>query len=293
MSTYLRKPDWLKIKITGDASNFGVEHMLSELSLNTICREANCPNRMECYHKKTATFMILGKVCTRNCRFCNVVKGQSEQVDSNEPMNIAHAVKKLDLKHIVVTSVTRDDLPDGGAQHFADTITAIRSFNPGITIEVLIPDLKGDWESLHKIIVAKPDVINHNVETVPSLYNKVRPMAIYTRSVELLRQVKVADDGILTKSGMMVGLGETPAEVEQVMSDLRTVSCDILTIGQYLPPSLQHYPLVEYVHPKVFKFYEELGLKMGFSFIASAPLVRSSYQAGDVFEAKTSLYAAK
>lgn len=278
---YIKKPDWLKVKITGDSSNREVQNLLNRLSLNTVCKEANCPNKMECYQRKTATFMILGKVCTRNCTFCNVTKGETEFVDPNEPKNVAVAVNELKLRHVVITSVTRDDLPDGGSQHFADVITEVKSLNPRVTIEVLIPDFKGDNASLKKVVDAKPHVINHNVETVPALYYKIRPMAIYERSLDLLKEVKEIDPSILTKSGFMVGLGETEEEVLALLNDLRNSGCNLVTIGQYLAPSKEHTPVIEYVHPEVFKKYESAAKGMGFEHVASAPLVRSSYHADE------------
>lgn len=281
---YVKKPDWLKVKITGDAANNEVQNILNKLSLNTVCKEANCPNRMECFHNRTATFMILGKVCTRNCTFCNVTKGKTEYVDEGEPKNVAKAVKELNLKHVVVTSVTRDDLEDGGAQHFANVINEIRALNPFVTIEVLIPDFKGDISALKKVVKAKPNIINHNIETIPSLYPTVRPMAVYKRSIDLLKNVKDMDDTILTKSGIMVGLGETENEVIGVLWDLREVNCDILTIGQYIAPSSKHHPVIEYIHPDIFERYRLKGIEIGFRYVASSPLVRSSYHAGKVFE---------
>jgi lipoyl synthase len=278
---HIKKPDWLKVKITGDSSNREVQNILNKLSLNTVCKEANCPNKMECFQRKTATFMILGTVCTRNCTFCNVTKGETEIVDPQEPKNVAEAVKELNLRHVVVTSVTRDDLPDGGAQHFANVINEIRKLNPRVTIEVLIPDLKGNTVSLQKIISAKPHVINHNVETVSSLYKTVRPMAIYERSLELLKHVKELDNTIVTKSGIMVGLGETEEQVYKVLEDLKSVGCNLLTIGQYLAPSDKHTPVIEYVHPDIFKKYELRAIEMGFDHVASGPLVRSSYHADE------------
>jgi lipoic acid synthetase len=281
---FVRKPDWLKVKITGDSNNEVVQNILNELSLNTVCTEANCPNKMECFQRKTATFMILGRVCTRNCTFCNVTKGETESIDLNEPKNIAEAVKELKLRHVVITSVTRDDLDDGGAQYFVNVINEVRDLNPTVTIEVLIPDFKGDKASLEKIVIAKPHIINHNVETVPSLYSKVRPMAIYGRSLELLKRVKELDNSILTKSGIMVGLGEKEEEVFNIFEDLREIDCNLLTIGQYLAPSKNHHPVIEYVHPDVFKKYEIKAIEMGFDHVASSPLVRSSYHADKAFE---------
>ena len=276
-----RKPDWLKIKITGDAANHRVEHILSDLRLNTICHEGNCPNRMECFHRHTATFLILGKNCTRHCRFCNVTKAAPEPADVTEPARVAQAVKALGLRHVVVTSVTRDDLPDGGAAHFAAAVRAIREQSPGTTVELLIPDLKGDEAALRTVVQAGPDILGHNIETVPRLYAAVRPLADYRRSLAVLENVKKAAPGILTKSSLMAGLGETPDEVAAVLRDLRLAGCDILTVGQYLAPSRQHYPVAEYVPPAVFDRYRALGYSLGFRFVASAPLVRSSYHADE------------
>ncbi|WML37052.1 lipoyl synthase [Clostridium sp. OS1-26] len=281
---YERKPEWLRVRIRGGEMSEDVHEVLKKYSLNTVCTEANCPNRMECYNKRTATFMILGKNCTRNCTFCNVTKKEPEAVDVNEPVHVAKAVEKLNLKHAVITSVTRDDLEDGGSAHFAEVIKEIRKLNKGVTIEVLIPDFNGDEQALKNVVVAKPDVINHNVETAPSLYKKVRPMAIYKRSLELLANVKNIDNSILTKSGFMLGLGETEEDVIGILKDLRDVKCDIVTIGQYLAPSSKHHPIIEYVHPDIFKKYETIGLEMGFKHVASAPLVRSSYHAEEVFK---------
>lgn len=279
---YMKKPDWLKVKMKLGNTNNLVENTIEELELNTVCKEANCPNRMECFNSKTATFMILGSVCTRNCRFCNVTHGLPENVDENEPINVAKAVKKLGLRHVVVTSVTRDDLEDGGAEQFVKVIEEINKLAPEVTIEVLIPDLKGNRQALLKIINAKPKVINHNVETVPNLYPNVRPGAVYSRSLELLKRVKDEDSSILTKSGIMLGLGEKEEEVLALMKDLRKVDCDILTIGQYLAPSKEHHPIIEYIHPDTFKKYEEIGLSLGFKHVPSSPLTRSSYHAGDI-----------
>ena len=281
-----RKPEWLRRKIQVSHVSNEVYNVIDELSLNTVCEEANCPNRMECFNRSTATFMILGSVCTRNCTFCNVTKGEPETVDHEEPRKVAVAIEKLKLKHAVITSVTRDDLQDGGAGHFAEVVKEIRALNKKITIEVLIPDFKGDEVALGKVIDSKPDIINHNVETVPELYRNVRPMAIYERSLALLKKVKDRDNSILTKSGIMLGLGESEAAVIDVMKDLRAAGCDIITIGQYLAPSSKHHPVVEYVHPDIFEKYKQLGLELGFKNVVSAPLVRSSYHAGEVFASK-------
>ncbi|MHC6180620.1 lipoyl synthase [Clostridium sp. JNZ X4-2] len=279
-----RKPDWLKVKIRGGEISGEVKDILKKYSLNTVCREANCPNRMECFNNRTATFMILGKNCTRNCTFCNVTKARPEEVDEKEPFNVAQAVDKLQLKHTVITSVTRDDLEDGGASHFVRVIQEIKKLRKGVTIEVLIPDFKGDKMSLKKVVDAKPDVINHNVETAPGLYKEVRPMAVYERSLELLNRAKAMDSSILTKSGFMLGLGEKKEDIIQILKDLRKVNCDIVTIGQYLAPSLKHHPVVEYVHPGIFEEYRRIGLELGFKFVSSSPLVRSSYHAEEALK---------
>lgn len=280
----LSKPDWLKIRVRGSEHIAEVEEILKDLSLNTVCEEAACPNRMECFSRKTATFMILGKHCTRNCTFCNVEKSAPDIVDPEEPLHVARAVKKLGLRHVVITSVTRDDLPDGGAGHYAEVIKEVKSLNDGVIIEVLIPDFSGDTAALLKVVAGEPHIINHNVETVPRLYSSVRPMAVYERSIELLGNVKKVSKNIFTKSGIMVGLGESKEEVEKVFCDLRGVGCDFLTVGQYLAPSKKHHPVVEYIHPDVFEEYRQMGLKMGFRYVASGPFVRSSYHADQVFE---------
>ncbi len=277
-----RKPDWLRIDLNKGRSLNYVKEILSRFSLNTVCEEANCPNRMECFSKKTATFMILGSQCTRNCRFCNVTHGTPQPVDPEEPDKVAKAAAELELKHVVVTSVTRDDLPDGGARHFSRVIKAIKSLSSDTVVEVLIPDFRGSFAALETVVKAKPEVLNHNIETVPRLYPEVRPAAIYERSLELLSRVKSIDGSMLTKSGIMVGLGEKEEEVLRVFKDLRSAGCDFLTIGQYLAPSAGHYPVAEYISPEIFKMYKEKALSLGFSFVASAPLVRSSYNAAEM-----------
>ena len=281
-----RKPEWLRIDLNKGRSLDYVKEILERFSLNTVCEEANCPNRMECFSKKTATFMILGSQCSRNCRFCNVTHAEPQPVDSNEPLNVAKASVELGLKHVVITSVTRDDLPDGGAKHFSKVIKAIKTLKNDMVVEVLIPDLRGSYEALETIVKSKPEILNHNVETVPRLYPEVRPEALYGRSLELLKRVKAIDSNVLTKSGIMVGLGEKEEEVIVVFKDLRSVGCDFLTIGQYLAPSARHYPVVDYVTPDTFKKYKEIALNLGFSFVASAPLVRSSYNAAEMLEAR-------
>jgi lipoic acid synthetase len=255
--------------------------MLRELRLHTVCEEAGCPNRGECFGRGCAAFMILGRVCTRGCRFCCVEKGNPAPVDADEPENVARAVELLGLGHVVLTSVTRDDLPDGGAAHFAAVIRAIRHTmddNPP-RIEVLIPDFMGDSDALLTVLAARPDIINHNIETVPRLYSAVRPEADYRRSLELLGRVKDINPAILTKSGIMVGLGETFGEVLGVFADLRAAGCELLTVGQYLAPSRRHYPVAEYIRPEVFEEYKRRALEMGFLHVESGSLVRSSYMA--------------
>ena len=281
-----RKPEWLRIKVQGDKKTSEVFKALDSLSLNTVCKEANCPNKMECYNRKTATFMILGSVCTRNCTFCDVTTGRPEAINPDEPKNLGIAVNKLGLRHVVITTVTRDDLPAGGAAHFAECVKEIRKANKDVTIEVLISDLKGDEDALKVIVDSKPDIINHNVETVKSLQKELRPMARYERSLGVLEKVKEMDPSILTKSGIMVGVGETKEQVYELFEDLVNIKCDILTIGQYLRPSLKHHPVVEYVHPTVFDEYRDKAKEAGIKYVMSGPLVRSSYKADMPFQDK-------
>lgn len=278
------KPDWLKVRLQGTEALGEVRKLLDRLSLNTVCEEAKCPNIMECFNRRTATFMILGNICTRNCTFCNVTNGQVKPVDPKEPSRIACAARDLKLRHAVVTSVTRDDLPDGGAGHFAAVIKELQEVDKNLVIEVLIPDFQGDDKALFEVIKAKPHIINHNMETVPRLYPAVRPQAEYHRSLKVLKNIKEMGFGILTKSGIMLGLGEEKDEVVAVLQDLRSVDCDLLTIGQYLAPSDKHHPVVEYVHPDIYNQYREIGMKLGFKYVASAPLVRSSYHAEQFFQ---------
>lgn len=280
---YLKKPDWLKVKIQNPKNLSGVNSLIQSLNLNTVCQGANCPNRLECFSKKTATFMILGSTCSRNCRFCNIESGKLLPPDIDEPYRLAKAVAELGLKHAVVTSVTRDDLPDGGASHFAQTITEIRKAAPNTVIEVLIPDFQGDYEALKTVVAAKPDIINHNVETVPRLYDTIRPEADYKQSLELLVRVKALDETIFTKSGFMLGLGEEIEEVNRLIRELKGTGLDILTIGQYLPPSEKHAPLIAYIHPDQFDAYGAYAKSIGVPNVASAPLVRSSYNAAETF----------
>lgn len=274
-----RKPPWLRIRNTDPGISFATRKLLNKNGLNTVCDEAMCPNRGECFGKQRAAFMLLGSICTRDCAFCAVEHGVPLAPDPQEPGKIAVAVKELSMSHVVLTSVTRDDLPDGGAEHFTQTITQIRKTSPKTAIEVLIPDFQGDSAALATIIAAKPDIINHNLETVPDLYQEIRPEAIYKRSLDLLANVKTLDSNIYTKSGIMVGLGETNMQVIALMDDLRAVNCDFLTVGQYLQPSKHHHPVIEYIHPDIFDQYKQTALEKGFSYVASAPFVRSSYNA--------------
>lgn len=281
------KPDWLKVAYRKHGYTDEVEKLLQELGLNTVCEQANCPNMGECFSKRRATFMILGSNCTRGCTFCNVTKGIPTQVDPKEPEKIAKAVAAMETKHVVITSVTRDDLPDGGAGHFAKVIRAIKALNKDVIVEVLIPDFQGSLEALKTVVEAKPEIINHNLETVPDLYYRVRPEAEYGQSLELLRRVKEMDPSIYTKSGIMLGLGETKEQVLSLLKDLKETGCDFVTIGQYLRPSEKHHPVIEYVHPDVFDELGEIAREMGFSYVASAPLVRSSYNAEESLDIRS------
>ena len=278
-----RKPDWLKVSYNRESVE-EIAEIMRQLHLNTVCKEANCPNLGECYKKHTATFMILGSQCTRNCRFCNIACGKPEPVDPEEPENVAKAVAHLKLRHAVITCVTRDDLPDGGAAQFARTIQAIRATSPGTTVEVLISDMKGDRASLDTVMDARPDVLTHTVETVEALYAAVRPQAKYERSLDVLRYCKSVRPEGLTKTGFMVGLGETDDQIDRLMDDVLETGCDILTIGQYLQPSPAHAPLKRYVTPEQFDAYRDLALSKGFRHVASAPLARSSYRAQEALE---------
>jgi len=272
-------PSWIRRRFPPQEEWERVERLLRSLSLHTVCESARCPNLGECFRRGTATFLILGDTCTRSCRFCAVKKGIPLPPDPEEPRRVAEAARTLNLRHVVVTSVTRDDLPDGGAEHFAKTIQAIRECLPQVTVEVLVPDFQGSAEALEVVLAACPDVLNHNVETVLRLYPLVRPQADYARSLELLRRTKVRYPGILVKSGLMVGLGETQKEVEAVLWDLKEVGCDVVTIGQYLRPTAWHLPVAAYVPPEVFAYYREYALRLGFRGVASGPFVRSSYRA--------------
>jgi len=278
----VKRPDWLIKKAPSAFALTEMKTLLDGLSLHTVCESALCPNLGECFSHHTATFLLMGDICTRNCRFCAIRKGKPDSLDPDEPWNVARAVGESRLKHVVLTSVTRDDLPDGGAAHFVRTINAIRQTNPQTTVEVLIPDFGGSPDALKTIIDSYPEVINHNVETVPRLYAEVRPMANYHRSLNLLRTVKSVEERILTKSGLMLGLGEEHSEVVRVMEDLHAAGCDFLTIGQYLSPSSKHYPVISYITPEEFEGYKSLGERMGFSSVASGPFVRSSFRAAEM-----------
>jgi lipoic acid synthetase len=281
----IEKPEWMRKRLPLGCTTKQVEEGLSMRNLHTICQEGCCPNQGECFSNKEASFLIMGRVCSRNCRFCAVETGRPEKLDPREPRMLAEEMQELGLKYVVITSVTRDDLPDGGAGHFALVIKELRHLCPDVNIEVLIPDFRGSVPSLATVIHARPDVLNHNVETIPRLYADVRPQANYKQSIDLIRNAKSVDINIITKSGLMVGLGETPEEVMEVMEDLRDAGCDILTIGQYLQPSKAHYELKEYVHPDIFKMYEEQAREKGFSGVVSSPFVRSSYHAGELYKA--------
>ena len=283
MSRYERRPEWLRLsplkpEVVGEMQKF-----MRGLRLHTVCESAHCPNRTECFGSGTATFMILGDICTRNCTFCAVGKGKPSIPDPQEPEHIVEAVRHMKLRYVVITSVTRDDIPDGGASHFAQTISAIHRLDPDIMVEVLIPDFKGSLPALQAVLAARPSVLNHNVETVPRLYPEVRPKADYQRSVQLLQQAKRADDKLLTKSGLMVGLGEERDGVIGVMTDLRDAGCDFLTIGQYLQPSLRHHRVVRYIPPEEFSQYQTIGKELGFASVTAGPLVRSSFHAAEMY----------
>jgi len=282
----MEKPDWLKIRVQNHPNMNEVFALLNNLSLNTVCQEAQCPNIFECFSRKTATFLIMGKVCTRNCTFCDVTKGTPTPLDSSEPLRISQAVFEMNLKYVVITSVTRDDLKDGGAQHFKMVIEKIKEKNKNTIIEALIPDFKGNIFSLMTVCSAGAKVISHNIETIPRLYSYVRPLADYNRSLDVLKKVKEIDKSIYTKSGLMVGLGEKKDEVKKALYDLRNVGCEIVTIGQYLSPSKKHFPVYEYVHPDVFEEYKEYARKIGFMHVFSAPFVRSSYLAEEAIKNK-------
>ena len=278
-----KKPEWIRSKLTNSKEFFLTKTIVNNNNLVTVCQEANCPNITECWSKRHATFMIMGDTCTRACAFCDVKTGVPGKLDQLEPVKIAEAVKKLNLKHVVITSVDRDDLDDGGSEHFFEVINQTRKTNPNTTIEVLTPDFLRKGDAYKKVLDAKPDVFNHNIETVPSLYLKVRPGSRYFASLELLKNAKKVNKNIFTKSGIMVGLGETRDEILQVMDDLRAADVDFITIGQYLQPSTKHYPLDRYYTPKEFEDLGTIAKAKGFLLVSSSPLTRSSYHADEDF----------
>ncbi|TBR57269.1 lipoyl synthase [Westiellopsis prolifica IICB1] len=279
------KPDWLRVKAPQWERVGNVKEILRDLALNTVCEEASCPNIGECFNAGTATFLIMGPACTRACPYCDIdFEKKPKPLDPTEPARLAEAVRRMQLNHVVITSVNRDDLPDGGASQFIRCIEAIRAISSHTTIEVLIPDLCGNWEALELILQAKPEVLNHNTETVPRLYRRVRPQGNYDRTLELLQRSRQLAPTIYTKSGIMVGLGETDTEIRQVMEDLRAVDCDILTIGQYLQPTQKHLQVNTFIHPDQFAAWQAFGEEIGFLQVVSSPLTRSSYHAEQVRE---------
>ena len=278
-----RHPDWLKVKIAGGKNYVKMKSLLKNAKLHTICEEAKCPNIAECFNNGTAVFLILGNTCTRNCGYCNVTHGVPKPLNENEPKNVAESVKQLALKYVVITSVTRDDLKDGGASVFCETINKIKDLNNNCKIEVLIPDFKGNMESLNDIIYSKPDVINHNIEVVKELFPEIRPEGNYEISITLLKNIKKINGKIKTKSGFMIGIGENKNQILKTMDDLINADVDFLTIGQYLQPTKKHAEIKKYYTPREFEEFKEIGLKMGFKHVESGPLVRSSYHAEQAF----------
>jgi lipoic acid synthetase len=276
------KPAWLKRRLPASPEYEKIRCLIGEGQLHTVCQEANCPNQFECFSARTATFLILGATCTRNCRFCNIDGGRPDPLDPDEPRRVADAAAKMNLRYVVVTSVTRDDIADGGAGHFADTIHALREKISGVQVEVLIPDFRGVSTALETVLAARPDVLNHNMETVQRLYSEVRPQADYERSLELLARVKEIDPAIPAKSGIMLGLGETEAEIREVIADIYHTGCRMLTIGQYLQPTVKHLPVVNFVPPEEFERWRRVALQLGFDKVAAGPFVRSSYHAGEM-----------
>ena len=276
-----RLPEWFRVPAPGSEGYRALKNLMHGLNLHTVCESARCPNIGECWNSGTATFMILGDVCTRSCGFCAVKTGRPESLDTEEPERVAEAVQTMELRHAVVTSVNRDELPDGGARIFAETIYEIRRLCPHTKVEVLIPDFQGNWQALRVVIEAAPDILNHNVETVPRLYKTMRPQAKYERSLALLKRTKTMERDMPTKSGIMVGAGETPAEVRQTIRDIADCKTDILTIGQYLQPSAQHVSVARFYHPDEFLDLKQFALTLGFRHVESGPLVRSSYHAAD------------
>lgn len=279
-----RLPSWMRKRLQDTQQTFEIKRMLKHYHLHTVCQSASCPNMSECFQKSTVTFLIMGDICTRNCRFCGVYKGTPRPLDPDEPKHISDAVKLLKLKHVVITSVTRDDLKDGGASHFAKTVEAIRTAHPEVTIEVLIPDFQGNQQSLEIVLQSGIHVLNHNVETVPRLYASVRSMASFERSVHVLKTSKILSSDMIIKSGLMVGLGEKPEEMDEVFQVLNDAGCDMLTIGQYLSPSQNHFPVKEYVKPDQFKMYEARAKAFGIPWVKSGPFVRSSYNAAEAVQ---------
>lgn len=273
------KPEWLKVRLPTGQPYQQLKSLIDEHRLNTVCESAACPNRGECWARSTATFMILGNICTRSCGFCNVITGRPTELDLDEPARVAEAVATLKLKYAVITSVNRDELQDGGASVWADTIRQIHKRSPETQVEVLIPDFCANWDALATVLEAKPDVLNHNIETVPRLYLKVRPQGKFERSLELLQRAKQA--GFVTKSGIMLGLGETDEEVIEVMKEWRKVDCDLITLGQYMQPTENHLPIARFVPPETFDEFQRIGMEMGFKNVFSGPLVRSSYHADE------------
>lgn len=276
-----RKPDWIKVRLPNNPVFFSTKALITDLRLNTVCESAQCPNRWECWSSGTATFMIAGDRCTRACGFCAVTTAKPFALEEDEPERVAEAIRRMKLKHVVITAVARDDLRDGGARHFARTIEAVRASDPAIVVEVLTPDFHAKEECLQMVAAARPHIFNHNIETVERLTAVVRSRAKYGVSMQVLRRMKTIAPEIVTKSGLMLGLGETEPEIFQAMDDLRENGVQILTVGQYLRPSAQHLPVLEYVHPDTFKLYERIAYEKGFEFVASGPLVRSSYHAAD------------
>ncbi len=276
-----RLPDWLKRPLPAGNGNFFTQNLIQDLRLETVCEEARCPNRPECWSRRTATFMVLGNVCTRPCGFCSVEKGRPISVEGDEPQRVAEAARRLGLRHVVITSVTRDDLPDGGAEHFARCVLAVRGLT-GAAVEVLTPDFQGNTEAVDTVIAAAPEVFNHNLETVPRLYRKVRGRAEYRRSLDLLDRVKRTAPNIVTKAGLMLGIGETVGELFDVLADLRAINCDVLTMGQYLAPTLKHIPVVRFVPPEEFDDLAARARLMGFRQVVAGPYVRSSYHADEM-----------
>ncbi len=282
----LRKPPWLKVRIPAGADYRRVPELLRRGGLHTVCEEARCPNQGECFSRGTATFLILGDRCTRDCRFCSVAHGPSGPPDPDEPVRVAEAVREMGLHYVVITSVTRDDLADGGASLYAETIREIRGRSPAVLVEVLIPDFQGDRHALQTVLEMRPDVLNHNLETVPRLYRSVRPGAAYRRSLELLERVGAHDPAIPAKSGLMLGLGESSGEIEETLRDLRGAGCSLLTLGQYLQPTRGHLPVERFVPPDEFEAWRRVALDLGFTEVASGPFVRSSYRAEAFFRGR-------